>query len=63
VIPERDSAALAQAAARILADPDNGRRMGEAGRALVQARFGWPRVAERLDAAYDRALAFTSRDR
>jgi glycosyltransferase involved in cell wall biosynthesis len=63
VVPERDSAALAEAAARILADPGTSRRMGEAARALVQARFGWPRVAERLDAAYDRALAFTSRDR
>ncbi len=63
VVPERDSAALAEAAARILADPGTSRRMGEAARALVEARFGWPRVAERLDAAYDRALAFTSRDR
>ena len=63
VVPERDSAALAAAATRILADPEGGRRMGEAARALVQARFGWPRVAERFDAAYDRALAFTSRAR
>jgi len=60
VVPERDSAALAAAATRILADPESGRRMGEAARALVQARFGWPRVAERFDAAYDRALAFMS---
>ena len=60
VVPERDSAALAAAATRILADPEGGRRMGEAARALVQARFGWPRVAERFDAAYDRALAFMS---
>jgi glycosyltransferase involved in cell wall biosynthesis len=60
VVPERDSAALAAAATRILADPEGGRRMGQAARALVQARFGWPRVAERFDAAYDRALAFMS---
>jgi glycosyltransferase involved in cell wall biosynthesis len=59
VVPERDSAALAAAAARILADPDSGRRMGEAARALVQADFGWPRVAERFEAAYDRARTFT----
>ena len=59
VVPERDSAALAAAVVRLLDDPESGRRMGEAARALVQARFGWPRVAERFDAAYDRALAFT----
>ncbi len=59
VVPERDPAALADAALRILADPESGRRMGDAARALVQSRFGWPRVAERFEAAYDRALAFT----
>jgi hypothetical protein len=26
----------------------------------VTTRFGWPGVAERLEAAYDRALAFKS---
>jgi glycosyltransferase involved in cell wall biosynthesis len=60
VVPERDSAALAAAVVRLLDDPESGRRMGEAGRALVQARFGWPRVAERFVAAYDRALAFAA---
>ena len=35
----------------------DGRR---AGRALVQARFGWERAAERLEAAYTRALALKS---
>ena len=63
VVPERDSAALAAAATRILADPEGGRRMGDAARELVRSRFGWPRVAERFAAAYDRALAFTPRDR
>ena len=28
---------------------------------LVSERFGWTRTAERLEAAYDRALAFKSR--
>jgi len=60
VVPERDPAALAAAALRILADPESGRRMGEAARALVQERFGWPRVAERFEVAYNYALAFKS---
>ena len=63
VVPERDSSALAAAVGRILADPEGGRRMGEAARALVRTRFGWPRVAERFDEAYDRARAFTRRAR
>jgi glycosyltransferase involved in cell wall biosynthesis len=63
VVPERDAAALAAAAAQILADPERGRRMGAAARARVQERFGWDRVAERFDAAYDRALAFKSMGR
>jgi glycosyltransferase involved in cell wall biosynthesis len=63
VVAERDADALAAAAARILKDPDSGRRMGAAARAVVQERFGWARAAERFDAAYARALAFKSMGR
>jgi glycosyltransferase involved in cell wall biosynthesis len=63
VVAERDPGAIAAAMARALADPESARRMGAAGRALVQARFGWDRTAERFDAAYSRALAFKSMGR
>jgi glycosyltransferase involved in cell wall biosynthesis len=56
---ERDAAAIAAAVLRILGQPDMGRRMGRAGRALVAARFGWDRTAERFDHAYSQALAFS----
>jgi len=57
VVPERDSAALANAIATLARDPDLRVRLGEAARAVVMARFGWEFVAGRFEAAYDRALA------
>jgi glycosyltransferase involved in cell wall biosynthesis len=63
VVPERDPNAIASAVTRILADLPAARRMGGAARGLVEADFGWDRVAERFDAAYARALAFKSMSR
>jgi glycosyltransferase involved in cell wall biosynthesis len=61
VVPERDAAAIAAAMVRIVADPDASRRLGTAARDFVSQQFGWERTAGRLEAAYDRALAFKSR--
>jgi glycosyltransferase involved in cell wall biosynthesis len=63
IVPERDPAGLARAMDRLLDDRSAAARIGAAGRALVEERFGWTRVAERLSDAYDRALAFTLRGR
>jgi len=60
VVPERDPAAIAAAIGRVAADPESARRLGAAGRALVSQQFGWSRTAARMEAAYDRALAFKS---
>lgn len=60
VVPERDPRGLAGAIDRLLTDAALGARLGEAGRALVDERFGWPAAAARFEAAYDRALAFKS---
>jgi glycosyltransferase involved in cell wall biosynthesis len=60
VVPERDPEALAAAITRVAASPGAGREIGRAARRLVETRFGWERVAERLEAAYDAALAFKS---
>lgn len=61
VVPERDPRAIAAAMIRLTAMPALAREIGAAGRALVQARFGWERAGERFEAAYDRALAMKSR--
>ena len=63
IVPERDAAALAGAIDGLLTDPGQALALGSAGRALVESRFGWRRVAERLSAAYDRALAFARHGR
>jgi glycosyltransferase involved in cell wall biosynthesis len=60
VVPERDSAAIAACMARIIEQPAAGRQVGAAARRLVDERFGWNRAAERFEAAYSSALAFTS---
>jgi phosphatidylinositol alpha-1,6-mannosyltransferase len=60
VVAERDPQALAVTIDALLADPDRRDRIGRAGRALVNERFGWCAAAARFEAAYDRALAFKS---
>jgi glycosyltransferase involved in cell wall biosynthesis len=59
VVPERDSAALAEAIGALARNPDRRVQLGEAARAAVTARFGWEFAAGRFEAAYDRALAIT----
>lgn len=41
---------------RLEADPELRRRLGEAGRAFVVARYSWDRIAESLERAYVEAL-------
>ena len=60
VVPERDSAAIAACIGHIIENPALGRQIGVAARRLVDERFGWGRAAERFEAAYASALAFTS---
>jgi glycosyltransferase involved in cell wall biosynthesis len=60
IVPQRDAGALAAALAGLLRDPDRRAGLGRAGRALVEARFGWEATASRFESAYDRALAFKS---
>src|SRR6185295_16568867 len=54
LVPERDAAALAAAIGQVLAQPEAARRMGAAALASVARDFGWARVAERFEAAYNR---------
>ena len=61
VVPERDPQAIAAAISRVVNSPESAHQLGISARASVSERFGWARTAERLEAAYDRALAFKSR--
>jgi glycosyltransferase involved in cell wall biosynthesis len=51
-----EAGAVADAIARLLADPELRRRMGAAGRASVAQRYSWDKVGEQLEAAYARIL-------
>jgi glycosyltransferase involved in cell wall biosynthesis len=63
VVPERDARALARAIVDLVRDAPRAVRLGTAARELADARFGWGGTAARLEAAYERALAFKSSDR
>lgn len=63
VVPERDAPALAAALVRLGEDSRLRATIGQAARALVEARFGWDRTAEQFELAYRQALAFASMGR
>ncbi len=52
LVPPGDTPALASALARLWADPDLARRLGETGQREVVPRFSWDALAERLDQVY-----------
>jgi glycosyltransferase involved in cell wall biosynthesis len=52
LVPPGDARAMADAVARILANPDTAQQLGTAARALSEW-FGWPKIAERHAALYD----------
>jgi glycosyltransferase involved in cell wall biosynthesis len=53
LVPERDAPALAGAIRSLLDQPDRARVMGRQARERVVREFGWARVAEGFEAAYD----------
>jgi phosphatidylinositol alpha-mannosyltransferase len=57
VHPADDAGRFAAELGRLLDDPDERRRMGEAGRATALEHYAWPRVAAKLENYYDDLLA------
>jgi glycosyltransferase involved in cell wall biosynthesis len=53
LVPERDSEGLARAVGALLDRPDWARSLGHEARARVIREFGWDKVAERFEVAYD----------
>ena len=54
VVTPNEPARLAAELRALLADPARREEMGRRGRALVESRFTWERVAEEMEAAYGR---------
>ncbi|MCL4359996.1 glycosyltransferase family 4 protein [Patescibacteria group bacterium] len=48
----RNSNEIASAVNRLFANPDLCKKMGERGRAIVEAKFTWTKIAERFDKLY-----------
>ena len=57
LFPPGDHGALANTVVELLADEDARRRRGEAGRALVEERYAWNKIAARLLEIYEEAAA------
>ena len=57
LVPDGDTAALAGAMERLLADRPLARRLGEAAREQARRDFSWAQVAARVEAVYREALA------
>jgi glycosyltransferase involved in cell wall biosynthesis len=52
LVPPEDPRALAEAIARLLADPETGRRLGAAGRALVASGYSVTHMADAMERVY-----------
>ena len=59
-VPVGDAAALAAALAQLLADPGLRRAMGERNRQVVEQRYAWSRVVDRLERIYGEAAAVSA---
>jgi starch synthase len=55
--PEGFAKALAEKLGAVVRDPELRKRMGQAGRARVEASFSWRSIAEQTSALYARLLA------
>jgi L-malate glycosyltransferase len=56
-VPPGNAAALADALAEVLGDPDLRGAMGAHNREVVEERFAWSRVGDRLEELYEEAIA------
>lgn len=57
IVPEGEPAALAEALAVLLENPELARHLGEAGRQRVETELGWPHLARRYIAHFERLAA------
>jgi glycosyltransferase involved in cell wall biosynthesis len=61
VLVPPNGGALARATLELLADPQHAQALGRMGQRYVMQHFGWSRLAETLEAAYELALGLNGR--
>ena len=59
LVPPGEVGALTDAVVELLADEERRQRLGAAGRRLVQERYGWDRIADRLARIYELVTAIS----
>jgi glycosyltransferase involved in cell wall biosynthesis len=57
LVPPGDADALAAAISRLLANPEERRRLEERAAAAASGPYSWDRIAEQTNAVYERVLA------
>ena len=57
LVEPRDVEGLAAAIVKLLKDPELARRMGEHGRKLVETKYNWKTIGDRIETLYKEALA------
>jgi len=56
IVKTRDSQALAEAIIRLLKNPELAKKMGENGRMLVEEKWGWEKIANKIEKIYWEAV-------
>ncbi len=57
LVPKMNPEALAEALMKLLGNPQLAIEMGKAGRALLEKKYSWPLIAEKVIAVYEKAIA------
>jgi glycosyltransferase involved in cell wall biosynthesis len=63
LVPIQDAAAMSQAIVELLQDPEQARRLGQAGRKRVETRFTVPHQVATVEQVYETLLDTAPQDR
>lgn len=56
IVKPKDSQALAEAIIKLLKNPKLAKKMGENGRILVEEKYGWEKIAKKVEKIYEKVI-------